>query len=148
MNDETPQKKPRGDRRPDVVVERDRFLLTEKVHGEGKTATEAGRELGINTRTARRLVSEGLRELIETNQAEFLELAKLINLAWVETLEEIDAKIQLQKEQVGMPSDRILMTKVALLTNLSKALGVGDVKVPDPSKTVTVIFTSDAEGAK
>jgi hypothetical protein len=92
-------------------------------------------------------VSEGLRELIEENRMEFAELAKLINLAWVEALEEVDCKIQLQKEQSGAPSDRVLMVKVSLLTNLSRALGLGDLKVADPTKVVHVTITTNPADA-
>lgn len=49
----------RGDRRPQADVERDAIKIAELVLA-GKSASEAGRELGIPETTARRLAKKGL----------------------------------------------------------------------------------------
>jgi hypothetical protein len=49
----------RGNRRPKADVERDAIRIAELVRA-GKTATDAGRELGIPETTARRLAKRGL----------------------------------------------------------------------------------------
>lgn len=52
----------RGDRRPKADVERDAIKIAELVLA-GKSASEAGRELGIPETTARRLAKRGLELL-------------------------------------------------------------------------------------
>jgi hypothetical protein len=144
----TDTKKPRGNRRRDAVVERDKVLAAEKTINENKTQAEIAADLGVSERTARRLASAGLREVMESQERPKLEdLFRNIVTGFTEVLEDIQETIVAYRTAKREIPSRVLMSKIAALAAVAKACGFGsDILLKDvnpASSGIQITITSD-----
>lgn len=115
--------KTRGDRRPDVEVERDRLVCAEGKVAKKKSA-EIARELGIAPSTVRRLASQGLREAMESGERPSVE--KLFNLvvsSFTEVMEKLDETIAAYETSGKLVPTRTLMAKIYAAQAIAKTCG-------------------------
>jgi hypothetical protein len=142
-----PNKRPRGKRRADAVVERDQVTLAEKITVEGKSATEAGAELGLQPSTAQRLAARGLREMLNTpaNQMKLEALFSVFISGFTESLEDLQSIIEDYKSRGKNPPIKAILAKVQTLLGAAKVCGFGTdntfINTGDQVAPAEIVFT-------
>lgn len=124
-----------GKRRSDVAVERDKFVATEKSVVENKSGAQIAEELGVSERQARRLASEGLRQIMSVAKPDIEGLFRTIIDGFNEVLDQLEHSIKTYRDQGKVVPSRVLLSKVATLRELSRACGF------DGPKRTTQPFT-------
>jgi UPF0288 family protein (methanogenesis marker protein 3) len=119
------KKRKGGKRRADALCEQDRVKLAEKIITEKKPVTEVAAELGLQPRTAQRLATQGLREVLGDPSPKRAELFTTIATIFTEVLEELQRTVDFYKSAAKPVPTRVLQTKIQAAVGLARTCGFG-----------------------